>query len=217
MKHDPLRYDDIAEQLYAPIYPVIAKKIVERTEKRGGRMLDAGCGGGHLGYALLELAPFSSVTLLDENEQALAVAARRAEERGLADRVEATYTGDVCALDLGSVGGKPFDLIVSRGSMPFWENQHAAFTNLYGLLAPGGAGYVGGGMGSTELASSISAHMAEIRRQNSGEGPRLFDRSQSKALGSEVYRALFAELGAACEIIESEDEGRWILFRKPKV
>lgn len=216
MEHDPLRYDDIAEQLYAPIYPVIAQKIAERTGKRDGRVLDAGCGGGHLGFALLELAPFASVTLLDENEQALTVAARRAEARGLAARVEAAYNGDVCALDLEAMGGEPFDLVVSRGSMPFWEDQRAAFTNLYGLLTPGGTGYVGGGMGSAELVADIRTRMAEIREQNGGEGPRLFDRSQSKAFDNDAYHALFAELGAACEIIDNEDEGRWILFRKPE-
>ncbi|MEG2025813.1 MAG: class I SAM-dependent methyltransferase, partial [Gordonibacter sp.] len=179
-----------------------------------GRVLDVGCGGGHLGFAVLKQGNFTSLSLFDENEQALDVAQRRAEERGLAEQVEGAYAGDVCTLELPAVGGKPFDLIVSRGSMPFWEDQRAAFANLFGLLAPGGRGYVGGGLGSAELAADIAERMAALRAENGGEGPHLFDRSQSKALDDDAYLELFAELGGTCEVIANKGEGHWIMFGK---
>lgn len=214
MEHDPLRYDDIAEQLYAPVYPVIARAALARTGKRSGRVLDAGCGGGHLGFAVLDLGEFESLTLLDESLQALERALERAGERGHAAKTSA-QAHDICTVGLEDVGGRPFDLIVSRGSMPFWEDQAGAFSNLYRLLAPGGAGYVGGGMGSAALAEDIRARMAGIRAENGGEGPRLFDRSQSKALPDDAYLQLFSQLGGACDIVSNQDEGRWIVFRKP--
>ncbi|MEG0790127.1 MAG: methyltransferase domain-containing protein [Gordonibacter sp.] len=214
MGHNPLEYDGIAEQLYAPVYPIVARAIVERTGKRQGRVLDVGCGGGHLGFAVLKQGNFTSLSLFDENEQALDVAQRRAEERGLAEQVEGAYAGDVCTLELPAVGGKPFDLIVSRGSMPFWEDQRAAFANLFGLLAPGGRGYVGGGLGSAELAADIAERMAALRAENGGEGPHLFDRSRSKALDDDAYLELFAELGGTCEVIANKGEGHWIMFGK---
>lgn len=70
MPHNPVEYDAIAEQLFAPVYPVIAHAIAERTKKREGRLLDAGCGGGHLAISVLREGAFSHLTLLDENAKA---------------------------------------------------------------------------------------------------------------------------------------------------
>lgn len=215
MEHDPHQYDDIAEQLYAPLYPVVAHAIVKRTGKTRGCVLDVGCGGGHLGFALLDEAPFDALSLLDENEQAIDLARKRAARQGLSEKIDGYYLGDVCNLTRTDVDDARFDLIVSRGSMPFWADQRAAFSNLYNLLAPGGKAYVGGGMGSARLAADITRKMEAIRAERGGTGPRPFDRSHSKALGNDAYYALFDELGGLCEIISNEEEGRWILFGKP--
>ena len=53
MPHNPVEYDAIAEELFAPVYPVIARAITERAKKREGRLLDVGCGGGHLAISVL--------------------------------------------------------------------------------------------------------------------------------------------------------------------
>lgn len=226
---NPAEYDEIAEKLFAPVYPLVVQAILERTGKRTGSVLDAGCGGGHLGIAVLQGGDFSDLMLFDAKEDALAMArARVCRETDGTDaqpRTVATFCSDICADDLvervseaaRSAFGEwvGFDLIISRGSMPFWEDQLKAFENLYGLLAPGGIGYVGGGMGSTEVRKSIASKMAEIRKKNEGEGPHLFDMSQSKALASEEYVALFDRLGAKCTVIANEDEGRWFMFEKP--
>lgn len=41
-----LEYDAIASGVFAPLYPVVAEAILERTGVLSGRMLDVGCGGG---------------------------------------------------------------------------------------------------------------------------------------------------------------------------
>ena len=218
MPHNPVEYDAIAEQLFAPVYPVIARAIAERTDKRAGRLLDAGCGGGHLAISVLREGAFGHLTLLDEDAKALELASARvrAELAGesCAPVTLSTCCSDICAPDLAEQINGPFDLIVSRGSMPFWDDQPAAFKNLYNLLAPGGVGYVGGGMGSSELRRSIAAKMAEIRAQNGGEGPSMFDSSKSKALKTEDYLALFREMGVNCTVIANNEEGRWFMFEK---
>ena len=218
MPHNPVEYDAIAEQLFAPVYPVIAHAIAERTKKREGRLLDAGCGGGHLAISVLREGAFSHLTLLDENAKALELADARVRDElageACAPATLSTCCSDICAPDLAERIDGPFDLIVSRGSMPFWDNQPAAFKNLYSLLAPGGVAYVGGGMGSSELRRSIAAKMAEIRAQNGGEGPSMFDSSKSKALKTEDYVALFQEMGVNCTVIANEEEGRWFMFEK---
>ncbi len=219
MPHNAEEYDAIAERLFAPIYPVIARAIAERTCKRAGRLLDAGCGGGHLAIAVLREGAFDRLTLLDENAEALEMARARVEAElsgeACAPASVSVCCSDVCAADLAERADGPFDLIISRGSMPFWDDQLAAFANLYGLLAPGGVAYVGGGMGSTALRKQIAAQMAEIRERNGGEGPQMFDLSKSKALATEDYVALFERLGAKCTVIANDEEGRWFMFEKP--
>ena len=86
-------YDEIADTIFRPIYPRIAEDILSATGVTGGRMVDVGCGGGHLGLALMERAPFTG-TFLDVREEALALARRRAEERGLLPR-SSFLAGDV--------------------------------------------------------------------------------------------------------------------------
>lgn len=88
MPHNPVEYDAIAEQLFAPVYPVIANAIAERTKKREGRLLDAGCGGGHLAISVLREGAFDHLTLLDENAKALKLANARVHDE---------LTGETCA------------------------------------------------------------------------------------------------------------------------
>lgn len=219
MSHNAEEYDAIAERLFAPIYPVIAAAVVERTGKRCGRMLDVGCGGGHLALAVLREGAFDHVTLLDENADALKMAEDRIRGELTSENRTSTMLSsccsDICAADLAERIGTTFDLIVSRGSMPFWDDQMAAFKNLYALLAPGGVAYVGGGMGSRALREQIAAQMAEIRRQNGGSGPRMFDMSASKALETSAYEALLEHLGADYDVVVNDEEGRWFVFGKP--
>lgn len=204
-------YDEIAENFFAPVYPIVAKAILDTTGVRTGRLLDLGCGGGHLGFELLDRGDFESAVFADANPEALRVAEKRAEERGLRP-VMKTSRQDACALDLPE---SSFDLIVSRGSMPFWDDQRAAFEGIYRLLAPGGWAYVGGGLGNAEIGEQIKRKMTEERDRNGDEGPRCFDRKNSKALTDDEYRALFAETDAELTIINTDDEGHWIILAKP--
>lgn len=212
METEAIPYDEIAERFFAPIYPVIADAILEKTCMREGRLLDLGCGSGHLGFALLEKGAYAHAIFADANPEALEITERRAVERGFSDRIE-TSVQDACALDLPD---ESFDLIVSRGSMPFWEDQRAAFLGIYRLLAPGGWAYVGGGLGTKELGESIKEQMAEARKKDGGDGPRCFDRKNSKALEDEAYYALFEGTKAALTVIDNDDEGHWVIIQKPQ-
>ena len=66
-------FDFIAEYIFYPIYPVIAQDILERTGIRQGCMVDIGCGGGHLGMALLEQSRLTGI-FVDVNDAALDLA-----------------------------------------------------------------------------------------------------------------------------------------------
>ena len=211
METEGFPYDEIAEKFFSPVYPVIADAILEKTGIGGGQLLDLGCGGGHLGFELLQRGNFSAAVFADANPEALKAAKRRGAERGF-DAIMETSLQDACALDLPH---ENFDLVVSRGSMPFWDDQRAAFSGIYRLLAPGGWAYIGGGLGNAQLAEDIKTAMREEREKHGGEGPRCFDRKDSKTLADEEYRALFAETDAELAIVNNDDEGHWIILSKP--
>jgi cyclopropane-fatty-acyl-phospholipid synthase len=101
--------------------------------EKGERMLDVGCGWGSLAiYAAREYGV--SVTGITLSEPQAALARRRAEEAGVADRV------DFRVMDYRELAGEPFDKIASIGmvehvgSVQIDEYAHT----LARLLRPGG-------------------------------------------------------------------------------
>jgi ubiquinone/menaquinone biosynthesis C-methylase UbiE len=198
-------FDRVAQEIMFPIYSVIAEDMLNRTGIREGRLLDIGCGGGHMGLSVLKAAPKLRGILLDKNPEAAAIADRRSAEWGLRDRT-AVVIGDVQQLPLpdGSI-----DLAISRGSMPFWQDLEKAFSEILRVLAPGGMAYLGGGMGNKELAESIEKKM----RAFNPDWPACV-RRKSNGLGAEDYRAILRRLGAPFEVLESESKGKWTILCK---
>lgn len=201
MNINSTEYDKIAEGIFGPIYRDIAKVIIERTGILKGNLLDLGCGGGHLGYAMNELGDYK-LNFSDIREEALNIAKARADEKG----IDASYIqSDVHNLKMDD---NSFDIVVSRGSMPFWDDQIKAFSEIYRVLKPGGWAYIGGGLGGRKHLARIKA----MKKENGG--PDIFDRSKSKSLSTDEYIELFKKWGAEYKVVENEDEGRWFLFKK---
>lgn len=197
-------YDEIAEHIFYPIYADIAKSILERTGITGGKMLDIGCGGGHMGFAVMKMSSFYG-SFVDIRPEAIEITTSRAKSLGLEDHCH-FKSMDVHHLEFTD---NTFDLIISRGSMPFWDNQLDAFREIYRVLAPGGKAYIGGGLGNAKLQESIRKKMEE-------KGNREFHKSRknSKALPTARYIELFDTLSSSYEVIENTGEGRWFIFGK---
>jgi cyclopropane-fatty-acyl-phospholipid synthase len=101
--------------------------------KPGHKVLDIGCGWGGLALSIAEAAPGVQVLGVTLSKEQLAVARRRAEERGLSDRV----SFELC--DYRDVPG-PFDRIVSVGMFEHVGAPHFQefFENVGRLLADDG-------------------------------------------------------------------------------
>ena len=200
-------YDRIALEIFAPLYPYVAEKAVSRSGISSGRLLDVGCGGGYLGIAVMEQGGFEG-TFLDVNQESLKLAEQHLEERGLKGRAVA---GNVQAMPFRD---ESFDLIVSRGSMPFWEDQEKALREIWRVLKAEGRAYIGVGYGSSKLREEIRNKL----KKKDGEkgGPRVRGKETYMYPDNEPYRRVFEELGAYFEIYDNDDEGRWFLFgRQP--
>ncbi len=197
-----ISYDEIAETIFGPLYQDIASAMLERTGVRSGRLLDAGCGGGHMGLAVCSRGDFTGV-LMDLSPDAVTRASERISEQGFADRLRA-----VCANveDMPFRDGE-FDLVVSRGSVFFWENKEKAFREIHRVMKPGAWAYIGGGMGSRQHRERVHAAMKE-------RGIRPHRRSESNTFTDQEYEDLFQRMRVTYRIIRNDDEGHWVLFQK---
>lgn len=205
--HDAYEFDWVAENIFAPIYPVIAREALKCTQISAGRLLDMGCGGGHLGLAVLEAAPGLTGVLVDKSSDAVEIAERRIAARGLRKRAVAV-TGDVQCLPLASAS---VDLVVSRGSMPFWEDVSAAFSEILRVLSPEGKAYIGGGMGNSQLAEQIEEKM---RTFDPGWPGNL--RFKSRGRSDVDYTAALTQLGADFELLQDTGGGKWTILCRGK-
>lgn len=200
-------YDEIAEDIFGPIYPIIAEQIINKCNITFGTCLDIGCCGGHLGIAMAQ-ATNLRVVLMDRLENALQIADKRIIQKKLQDKVY-TLLGDVHQIPLPN---ESIQLVISRGSLQFWQDKAQAFREIYRVLAPGGAAYIGGGYGNNEQKERIARKMKERdpswgnnkKHESSSERNKSIDEGMQGA-GIEAY-----------EVINNES-GHWLTFKKTEV
>jgi ubiquinone/menaquinone biosynthesis C-methylase UbiE len=201
---DALTYDRIARDVFAPVYPVIAEQIRNRTGVTKGVCLDIGTGGGYLGIALAGITDLEFY-LMDKSFEMLEIAYTNVVVSGLQKRVR-TIQGDVHRIPQGDGS---VNLVISRGSLFFWEDKARAFAEIYRVLAPGGSAYIGGGMGTGELFDKIKVEMDRRRHEFSPDpqGERFADHR-------EAYRQALADAGIENYSMTRNGEGSWIQIRK---
>ena len=143
---NPQQMNLTAKVAFTKVYPAISEYVVHKYGITSGRCLDAGSGPGSLAIALARITDLEIVSLDREYEMTV-VAENNIAEVELTHRIK-TVTADVCRIPFDD---NYFDLIVSRGSVFFWDDRSAALRELYRVLKPGGVIYCGGGMGSEEI------------------------------------------------------------------
>ncbi len=194
-------FDEIARNVFAPAYPLLAGQITAKTGITTGTCLDLGSGGGYLGLALAETTALR-VCLLDESWEMREIAAANIAARNLSGRVRAVK-GDVHKIPLPD---SSMTLAVSRGSLFFWSDLQQAFREVRRVLAPGGHAYLGGGFGSRQMRDQIVANM----RQRIPEWTPKFDRKRDEI----DYGDALGKAGIRDYAIRRDESGFWITFRK---
>jgi ubiquinone/menaquinone biosynthesis C-methylase UbiE len=143
-------FDKTVREVFAPIYPVIAEQIKAKTAIATGKCLDVGCGTGALGIALAKITDLH-VTFFDKSEEMLSLASGYSSVNGLDGR-SAFVCGDIHEIPFAD---ESVDIVVSRGSTPFWDDWHKAYGEIVRVLKRNGMAYIGGGFGSAELREQI--------------------------------------------------------------
>ena len=201
-------FDTIAREVFAPIYPVIARQILEHTGISSGRCLDVGCGTGHLGLAVAEQSDLE-LTFFDQSGYMLAIARENIAARGMEDR-SCTLQGDVARIPMQD---ESTNLAVSRGSIFFWERPALAFAEIHRILSPGGKAVLGGGFGSAALKEQIAREM-EARDGRTGQWRTKISKNLSEETVRKYEKALREAQIHDYDIDLSEETGFWITFHK---
>lgn len=139
------------------------------------------------------------------NHYALKIADNRIESNDFNNRMK-TVIGDVHNIPFedGTV-----NLVISRGSLWFWEDQVRAFKEIYRVLTKGGCAYIGGGFGDAKLKKEVFEKM-EAREEN-WEGRR---KSFMKDNSAEKFNRIAVEANIPYYKIIDDNSGLWAFIKK---
>ena len=134
---DAARYDSLSGLLLGSFYASVAADAATAAPK-GGRVLDVGCGPGHLANRLARDHGLE-VTGLDLDLMMIERARANAEPAVPAERRPTFVVGGVAALPFPDAS---FDLVVSTLSMHHWADAKAGQVEIGRVLRPGGRALV---------------------------------------------------------------------------
>jgi SAM-dependent methyltransferase len=121
-----------AERFDSMLAPFGRRLLTAAVLEPGERVLDVGCGNGAVGLeAARAVAPGGHVTGIDLSAPMLGVARRRAEEQGM-DIDFVQRDAQTASFD------QPFDVVVSRFGVMFFDDPEVAFANLAKAARSGG-------------------------------------------------------------------------------
>ncbi|HMC03805.1 MAG TPA: class I SAM-dependent methyltransferase [Cellulomonadaceae bacterium] len=134
---DAARYDSLSGVLLGSFYDSVAADVAAAAPT-AGRVLDVGCGPGHLANRLARDHGLE-VTGLDLDPMMLERACANAEHAVPAERRPTFVVGGVAALPFPDGS---FDLVVSSLSMHHWADATAGLAEIGRVLRPGGRALV---------------------------------------------------------------------------
>ncbi len=200
---NPQGFDRIVREVFAPIYPVIAEQIVTKTAIKSGKCLDAGCGTGALGRAIARITNLD-ITFFDQSDEMLELAKGYANDENISNR-STFLQGDIHAIPLED---ESVDIVISRGSSPFWEDWYRAYSEIIRVLKPGGMTYIGGGFGNAQLREDIVKTMSE----NNPDWRNSFkDRLKPER---DALPSILASLNPIGYELVNDDSGFWTIITK---
>ncbi len=170
-------------------YSTVAADVLTFCQPPQGVWVDLGAGTGGLGLALAS-ASRSTVVLVDPNEEALRRGLDQARVKGLGDRALAIVgRAEEIPLATGSA-----NLVVSRGSIFFWQDRPRGLREASRVLVRGGKAMIGGGLGSAYPAWARREFIRRRRHSAERGGPDA-RRAFLEARSPESFRRWALEAG----------------------
>jgi len=201
-------------------YPYVVKDILKYCQPKKGFWIDLGAGKGQVAIPLIK-ATGNPVVMLDPNAEAMTKGLEIARKNGVGDRLFAV---------VGVAEDMPFpdnsvDLVVSHGSIFFWDNQAKGLQEVYRVLRPGGWAMIGGGAGSTYpqwAAEEFIRRRQESFKKAGAEKKSRFMKVRTpetfRRWAEEANLPRFEITGKGALSLEDPKAGLgiWLRFTKPK-
>lgn len=205
---DVKKFAQVANTIFAPIYPVVAEQILDRLKISQGLCLEIGTGPGLLAYQIAKKSNLKIIST-DINIEALMIA-----KELLKQKEDWTTTSHKIKWVCSNASHLPFkdkifDMTISRGSLFFWENKVKGIMEIYRVLKLDGKAMVGGGFGKIALKRRVAKEIKRIYHdweENVEERRRKFN---PKALKGLMHKANIKRF----EIIYDE-VNQWVVFGK---
>lgn len=203
------RMNFIAKTAFAPVYPCIAEQIKSKFGITEGVCVDLGSGPGSMAIAMARITNLKLFSL-DIQPKMAEIACANIAEAGFENRI-ATVTADVIQIPFAD---DSVDLVISRGSIPFWDDRVAAFREIKRVLKPGGAAWVGGGFGTDKIRAQVMEAFANDAALRGVENPfkNPTSHGRTKLDPAELEKEL--RQAGACGSVTKGDGGMWVEIRK---
>ena len=199
-------------------YETVAEEIFRKCQPKEGLWIDLGAGPGRVGLALAKQTT-STIVLLDPNEGALQEALNKAQTTGLSKRVVAIKAqAEAIPLEDNCI-----DLVVSRGSIFFWNDKAQGIREVYRILRPGGVAMIGGGLGMSYPEWARREFTRRRYEEIKSQGPEAYRRfilerspQTFQRLAKEAELVDFEVAGDGTDDPDSPQAGLgiWLRFRK---
>ena len=210
-----------SEQSLPSRYPYVVADMLKFCEPQKGFWVDLGAGKGQVAIPLIE-ATGTPVTMLDPDAEAMAKGLRIAREKGLADQLFAV---------IGVAEDLPFpdnsvDLVVSRGSIFFWDDPVKGLQEVRRVLRPGGKAYVGGGAGSGYPEAAANKLIEQRKKKLEGDEAEKWKRFLELRRPQQMQQWAQKAGLSSCQVmgqgaISAADkrvgQGVWLLYEKAGV
>lgn len=187
-----------------PIYPLIAQQILDDYQIEKGKCIDIGTGPGYLGIELAKITDLE-IYFVDIKGDALEQAKKNTAEAELKNSLH-FVKADVSSLPFKN---DSVEIIISRGSLWFWEDKVRGLQEIYRVLKPGGTALVGGGLGRyTPLT---------MRKRLKGRNVENMQKTGGKKLSGGELLDLMKQTGLEKFSIVSDvpgEAGTWIEIKK---
>ncbi len=196
---------------FAPVYPALARQIVQDYGVTQGICVDMGGGCGSLAMALARITELT-IYVLDIDPAAVRLCGVLVDEAGL--------TGRVIPIE-GDAQDMPFrdrfaDLIISRGSVFFWPDQLAGLKQAYRVLKPGAVAFIGGGFSRILDPAVLKPLVGERKAGTAGAGAGGSHRQPiHKGLADKARQAGLGSIRLLHDPDDAPDFGWWLELRKP--